>query len=331
MKITPEDEIYMYRAFELAEKGKGSVSPNPMVGCVIVYQQTIIGEGWHQKYGDGHAEVNAINSVQNKTLLADSTVYVTLEPCAHFGKTPPCADLLIKYQVKRVVIANIDPFPLVAGKGIERMKKTGIQVDYGILEVIGRKLNCRFFTNVEKQRPYIILKWAETFDGFIGTEGGFPVQISNQLSQTLVHKWRSEEDAILVGYRTALHDNPRLNVRYWKGRNPIRFVIDEQQSLPNTLHLFDKSQETICIPSADITKWLEYMQERKVGSVIVEGGRKTLEKLIQTGLFDEIRVFKSPKTLKKGILAPSLPKNLKLLSKEDIQGDELLTFIPSNE
>ncbi len=331
MKIAPEEEIYMQRAFELAKKGKGRVSPNPMVGCVIVHQQSIIGEGWHQKYGDWHAEVNAINAVKNKSLLPESTVYVTLEPCAHFGKTPPCADLLIKHRVKKVVIANIDPFPLVAGKGIERLKNANIEVICGVLEDLGREINNRFFTNVEKKRPYIILKWAETFDGFIGAEGGKPVQISNEFSQTLVHQWRSEEAAILVGYQTALHDNPRLNVRHWSGKNPIRVVIDEQKELPTYLHIFDQSQETLMIHSKNIEQWLESMQEKKIGSVIVEGGKKTLDKFIEKGLFDEIRLFKSPKTLKKGILAPTLPKNLKLLMRKELQGDELLIFQPLNE
>ncbi|HEY1053815.1 MAG TPA: bifunctional diaminohydroxyphosphoribosylaminopyrimidine deaminase/5-amino-6-(5-phosphoribosylamino)uracil reductase RibD, partial [Emticicia sp.] len=226
------EEKYMLRALQLAEIGRGQVSPNPMVGCVIVHNHEIIGEGWHQKYGSWHAEVNAVNSVQDPSKLTQSTVYVTLEPCSHFGKTPPCADLLVKHQVKKVIICNDDPNPLVAGKGIAKLRAAGIEVEQGLLAEKGRALNARFFTYVEKQRPYIILKWAETADGFIAGENYDPVKISNALSHKLAHKWRSEEDAIMVGTNTARYDNPKLNAREWQGtKNPVRIVLDKRLQL----------------------------------------------------------------------------------------------------
>lgn len=313
----------MLRALQLAEIGRGIVSPNPMVGCVIVHNGQIIGEGWHKKYGDWHAEVNAVNAIEDKSLLSAATVYVTLEPCSHFGKTPPCADLLVKHQVKKVVICNFDPNPLVAGKGIEKLQNAGIEVITGILEEDGRKLNTRFFMVIEKNRPYIILKWAETADGFIAGENFEQVKISNALSHKLSHKWRSEEDAIMVGTNTALHDNPRLNVREWTGRNPIRIVVDRNERLPKNLHLFDNSIKTITI--SDPTQ-LDELQNQKIQSVIVEGGTKLLQSFIDAQLFDEIRVFRSQKQLKKGISAPILPKNIDVLKKQNLQGDELTIY-----
>jgi diaminohydroxyphosphoribosylaminopyrimidine deaminase / 5-amino-6-(5-phosphoribosylamino)uracil reductase len=239
------DELYMQRALELAKLGSGHTSPNPMVGCVIVYNGEIIGEGWHKSYGGPHAEVNAIASVENKSLLPKSKVYVTLEPCSHYGKTPPCADLLISHGVKNVVICNTDPNPLVAGSGIRKLFESGAQVRVGVLEDQGLELNKRFFTFHSKKRPFILLKWAETADGFIAGPNYKQEQISGKLAQRLVHKWRSEEQAIMVGSRTALYDNPRLNTRLWTGKNPLRIVIDKQLQLPLTLQLFDKSQPTV--------------------------------------------------------------------------------------
>nr|MCU0325664.1 bifunctional diaminohydroxyphosphoribosylaminopyrimidine deaminase/5-amino-6-(5-phosphoribosylamino)uracil reductase RibD [Spirosomataceae bacterium] len=208
--MVSDDSVFMQRALELASLGRGSVSPNPMVGCVIVHNGLIVGEGWHQRYGEAHAEVNAVNSVKDKSILSESTAYVTLEPCSHFGKTPPCADLLIKHHLKKVVVCNDDPFPLVAGKGIKKLRDAGIEVETGLLAEEGRRLNRRFFTMVEKQRPYVILKWAETADGFIAKENFEAVRISNDFSQMYSHKWRSEEDAIMVGTNTAHFDNPSL-------------------------------------------------------------------------------------------------------------------------
>jgi diaminohydroxyphosphoribosylaminopyrimidine deaminase/5-amino-6-(5-phosphoribosylamino)uracil reductase len=240
------EEQWMLRAFALAEKGMGRVSPNPLVGCVIVHNQKIIGEGWHRRYGEAHAEVNAVAAVADHALLQHSTVYVNLEPCAHHGKTPPCADMLIDKRVKAVVIANTDPNPLVNGRGIERLRAAGISVAAGVLEAEGRNLNRRFFTFMEQQRPYVILKWAQTEDGFIAKENYESKWISNEWSRQWVHRWRTEEDAVLVGARTAACDNPQLNVRDWTGRDPVRVVIDRHLKLPPTLHLFSGPQPTLC-------------------------------------------------------------------------------------
>ncbi len=237
------DELFIQRTFELAQSGIGQVSPNPRVGAVVVHDEKIIGEGWHKKYGEAHAEVNAIHSVKDQSLLQESTIYVNLEPCSHFGKTPPCADLLIRHQVKKVVVCNNDPNPLVSGQGIAKLLNAGIEVVTGVLETEGRKLNKRFFTFVEKQRPYIILKWAQTVDGFVARENYESKWISNDFSRQLVHQWRSEEDAVLVGTKTAAHDNPKLDVRDWSGRNPVRVVIDRFLRLSATLHLFNKKQK----------------------------------------------------------------------------------------
>lgn len=331
----------MQRALELAQLAQGDVSPNPMVGCVIVHNGKIIGEGWHQHYGEPHAEVNAINSVKDKLLLPESTVFVTLEPCSHFGKTPPCADLLIKHQVKNVVVCNQDPFPLVAGRGIEKLRQAGIEVSVGMLNEKGRELNKRFFTAVEQKRPYIILKWAETADGFIAGENFQPLKISNDLSQTLSHKWRSEEDAIMVGTHTALYDNPKLNVRMWTGRNPIRVVIDKQLRLPVMHHLLDNKQKTIIYNEKinKIEKLTTYVGVEKntdyptfilhdlinhsIQSVIIEGGTILLNAFIEKGFFDEIRVFKSKKRIVNGIAAPKIPNQCFLMERQNLDGDEL--------
>ena len=317
------DEVFMQRAFELALKGRGHVSPNPLVGCVITHAGKIIGEGWHKKYGEAHAEVNAVHSVENKSLLKESTVYVTLEPCSHFGKTPPCADLLIDQQVKKVVIANVDTNPLVGGNGIKKLRAQGIEVTTGIAEKYGHQLNKRFFTFIEKQRPYIILKWAETADGFIARENYDSKWISNEYSRQLVHKWRTEEDAVLVGRKTATYDNPQLNVRDWTGRNPVRVVTDRYLKLPNTLHLFDKSQRTLCynvlkheehtnfslirLEENDfLSHLIKDLHKQKIQSVIIEGGASTLQMFIDAGYWDEARVFVSPRTFEKGIAAPRI-------------------------
>ncbi|TVZ55201.1 diaminohydroxyphosphoribosylaminopyrimidine deaminase [Lutibacter sp. Hel_I_33_5] len=235
---------------QIAKNGIGTTRPNPSVGAIIVYDDEIIGEGFTSSYGGNHAEVNAINSVENKTLLKEATIYVTLEPCSHFGKTPPCADLLIKHQLKNVVIGTVDSNSLVAGKGIERLKNAGINVIVGVLEEACREHHKRFFTVQDKKRPYIILKWAETKDGFIAPfkkDEQKPVWISNQYSQQLVHKWRSEEHAILVGANTAIADNPKLNIRSWSGENPIRIVLDRTLRIPANLHVFDQTVKTIVI------------------------------------------------------------------------------------
>jgi diaminohydroxyphosphoribosylaminopyrimidine deaminase / 5-amino-6-(5-phosphoribosylamino)uracil reductase len=316
-----QDISYMRRALDLAVIGKGKVSPNPMVGCVIVHQNRIIGEGYHQRYGEAHAEVNAIQAVANKSLIADSTFYVSLEPCSHYGKTPPCADLLIKYKPQRVVICNIDVNPLVAGKGIQKLRNAGITVEVGLLEEEGKNLNKRFFTFITKQRPYLILKWAETSDGFIAKENSVNEQISNAISHSLVHKWRSEEDSIMVGTTTAHQDNPQLNVRNWTGRNPVRIVIDRELKLSKNLHLFDSQQLTLCynLQKNEVIDNLEYIKLkgesfiyyllqdlyfRKVQSVLIEGGTKLINSFLSQDYWDEIRLFRSKKTFGSGIEAP---------------------------
>lgn len=320
------DHLYMRRALELAEWGRGSVSPNPMVGCVIVYQDRIIGEGHHHQYGGPHAEVNAINSVQNPDFLKAATVYVTLEPCAHWGKTPPCANLLVEKQVKKVVIAAIDTNPLVGGKGIEILKNAGIEVETGVLEKEARWQNRRFFTQIEKHRPYVILKWAQSQDGFVARENFSSKWISGSQSRQLVHKWRAEEDAILVGKNTALHDNPSLNVRDWAGKNPMRVVLDAKLELSQNLTLFDQTIPTICYNSKKsetqenlnfvnlgeqfgMHDMLKDLHSRKIQSLIVEGGTKVLSQFIENSLWDEARIFTGKVKFGTGISAPILNQN----------------------
>jgi diaminohydroxyphosphoribosylaminopyrimidine deaminase / 5-amino-6-(5-phosphoribosylamino)uracil reductase len=339
--VTP-DELFMQRAFELALLGVGHVSPNPLVGCVIVLDEKIIGEGWHQKYGEAHAEVNAIQSVKDQSLLKESTIFVNLEPCSHFGKTPPCADLLIQHKVKGVVIANGDTNPLVGGEGIKKLRTAGIEVLMGILENQGRELNKRFFTFVEKQRPYIILKWAQTADGFVAQPNYESKWISNDYSRQLVHRWRSEEDAVLIGTHTAAHDNPTLTVRDWTGRNPVRIVIDRFLRLPESLNLFDRTQRTICynvlkheersnlsLIRLDEKDFIQHLvtdlYKQKIQSVIIEGGAQTLQLFLDAGLWDEARVFTSPRIFENGIVAPVIFGKTK--SVQHIFGDELKVIL----
>jgi diaminohydroxyphosphoribosylaminopyrimidine deaminase / 5-amino-6-(5-phosphoribosylamino)uracil reductase len=339
------DQLFMQRALELATLGRGNVSPNPMVGCVIVHNNRIIGEGWHKRCGEAHAEVNAIEAVQEKSLLSEATAYVTLEPCSHFGKTPPCADLLIKHQLKKVIICNEDPFDLVAGKGIEKLKNAGIGVEIGLLASEGREINKRFFTLIEKKRPHIVLKWAETADGFIAQPNGKPLQISGDLAQKYVHKWRSEEDAIMVGTNTAINDNPRLNTRFWTGKSPIRVVIDRHLKLPSDAHLLDNFQRTIVfnlhkettekaneyikLPNENQLNFiLEKLYELKIQSILVEGGTQLLQNLMDENLFDELRIFKSRNVLKEGILGPKIPRSATLASTQFLENDTLSCYVP---
>ena len=340
-----EHRTYMLRCLELAKKGFGSVAPNPMVGCVIVHNGIIIGEGFHQKYGEAHAEVNAINSVKDKTLLSKATVYVNLEPCSHYGKTPPCADLLIKHQVKEVIIANTDPNPLVAGKGIEKLKEAGINVITGILEDEAKALNKRFFCYHTKKRPYIILKWAKTLDGFIDIDrsqagNNLKYWITNDELKILVHKWRSEEPAIMVGTNTALNDNPQLNIRYWQGNQPLRLVIDENLSLPKILHLFDQQNPTVIFTAKKeeskrnltyqyinfndnpLRQILDYLYETKITSVIIEGGKELLQSFIEQGLWDEARILTGNKYFDKGLKAPEIKG--KIISDVEIKNDRFV-------
>jgi len=339
----------MQRCLELAGQGAGNVSPNPMVGCVIVHQGEIIGEGFHQQYGHAHAEVNAIHSVKNKSLLSNSTMYVNLEPCAHYGKTPPCANLIVEHRIPNVVIGCVDTFSKVAGKGIEILKTSGCNVITGIMENECREINRRFFTFHEKKRPYIILKWAQTADGFIDiirneTSLQQPVWISCPVSQTLVHRWRAYEDAILVGNRTALNDNPKLDVRHWFGKNPLRIVLDKNLCLPKNLSLFDGSSKTMVITeknSSDrnnieyhsfsfdenlISNLLHLLYEKNKVSLIIEGGAKTLQHFLNNDLADEIRVFTGNTTFHQGLKAPQIPSNFKSFFAKSIQNDVLQIY-----
>jgi diaminohydroxyphosphoribosylaminopyrimidine deaminase/5-amino-6-(5-phosphoribosylamino)uracil reductase len=316
-----QHKIYMLRAIELAELGRGSVSPNPMVGCVIVHDGLIIGEGYHEKYGQAHAEVNAIASVKNKSLLKEATLYVSLEPCAHFGKTPPCADLIVKHQLKEVIIAAVDSNPLVEKKGIQKLEQAGIAVTTGVMEQEVRKQNVRFFTQMEKKRPYIILKWAQTKDGFVARTNFDSKWISNSLSRQQVHRWRTEEDAILVGTNTARYDNPRLNAREWYGKDPLRLVVDRELKLEESLHLFDGQQDTIIYnnklnKTIGKTEWVKIdvridakeivadLYARNIQSLIVEGGAAVLGDFIANDLWDEARVFTGNAKFGLGIPAP---------------------------
>lgn len=326
------DELYMQRCLELARLGMGNVSPNPMVGCVIVSEGEIIGEGYHQKIGEAHAEVNAVKAVFAKysadeaaRLLQNATAYVSLEPCAHFGKTPPCADLLIRHQLKRVVIGNRDPFEAVDGKGIEKLKNAGIEVLSGVLEKECSWLNRRFFTRILQKRPYIILKWAKTADGFFAPIGDEQRWISAPLSKRLVHKWRTEEDAVLVGKKTAMVDNPQLNAREWPGRNPVRLLVDRNLEIPAKHHLYDGSAKTIIFNEIKThvagnvhfiqMEDMQYYLPQKIAfqlylmdiqSVIIDGGANLLNQFITAGLWDEARVFTAPVSWASGIPSPQI-------------------------
>jgi len=319
--------IFMQRCLSLATLGMGDVAPNPMVGCVIVHDGIIIGEGFHEKFGQPHAEVNAIRSVRNPELLLYSTLYVSLEPCAHFGKTPPCSDLIIESRIPRVVIGTVDPFAQVAGKGIERMKNAGIEVDLGLLEAECRDLNRRFFTFHEKKRPYIILKWAQTLDGFIDTDHTqiqHPTWITNALAKRLVHKQRSEESAILIGTNTAECDNPSLTVREWSGNQPIRLVVDRTGRLNARLNIFDQKAPTWVFTSIRkkedearkyitldfdreiLPQLLSELYRRDILSVIVEGGAELLTSFLKMNLWDEAFVYTGNQFFGKGVAAPHI-------------------------
>lgn len=323
----PDHITYMKRCLALAARGLGRVAPNPMVGCIIVKDDQILAEGWHQLYGGPHAEVNAIHHVTDKSLLSEATVYVNLEPCAHHGKTPPCADLLVHHKVKEVVIGCTDTNPLVAGKGIEKLKAGGIAVIQGVLENECRELNKRFFTYFEKKRPYVILKWAQTQDGFISLRPPFSREqnwITAEEGKKLVHQWRAEEQAIMIGTNTALLDNPQLTVRLVEGENPLRVVIDEKLVIPYNSHVFSDDNHTLVFTAmkaenkgnvqyckTDFSKnilpfLLQELYQRKINSVMVEGGAFLLQSFIDQGLWDEARVFTGAKKFGDGLIAPQI-------------------------
>ena len=319
---------------DIAINGLGITAPNPMVGAVIVHNDKIIGEGYTSAYGGNHAEVNAIHSVKNKALLKEATLYVTLEPCSHFGKTPPCSDLIIKHQIPNVVIGCIDDNPEVSGKGIAKLKASGCNVTVGILEAECKSHHKRFFTFHNKKRPYIILKWAETSDGFIAPatkDKKEPVWITNTFSRQLVHKWRAEEQAILVGTNTVLEDNPSLTVRDWSGKHPIRVVIDKTNALPKNYSVFDNKSESLIISENEVNfnkplaqEICHFLHSKNITSVIVEGGLKTLQSFIDENLWDEARIFTGTSKFATGIKAPNFTG--KLLSEVSIIDDTLTYY-----
>ena len=329
------NQKYIKRCIEIAKNGLSNAMPNPSVGAVIVYNDTIIGEGYTSAYGGNHAEVNAINSVKDKSLLAKSTIYVSLEPCSHFGKTPPCCNLIIEHNIPNIVVGILDSNKKVAGNGIKKLLEAGRNVTVGILEKECYQSNIRFFTFHEKKRPYIILKWAETLNGFIAPEtrnDQKPVWITNEYSRQLVHKWRSEEQAILVGTQTVIDDNPKLDVRDWSGKNPVRIVLDLNNRIPKENHIFDNQQETIVISDKNNINKENLAQEianllfdKNIQSVIIEGGSKTLQTFIDANLWDEARIFVGNCTFEKGIKAPILNKMYQEKS-ETIDTDKLLIF-----
>ena len=339
-------EHYIKRCLEISKLGIGTTRPNPSVGAVLVVDDRIIGEGFTSPYGGNHAEVNAISAVKDQTLLAIATMYVTLEPCSHFGKTPPCADLIIKSEIKKVVIGCVDSNVLVAGKGIERLQNAGCEVIVGVLEKECKAHHKRFFTFQTKKRPFIILKWAQTLDAYVAPKNRAiqaPVWITNEASRQLVHKWRSEEQAILVGTTTVLDDNPGLDVRYWNGENPVRIVIDKELKISTNLKVYDGSVKTIFINESSTyvkgtiffekinfskpiaIQICEVLFKHNIQSLIVEGGTKTIQTFIDENLWDEARVFSGQVHFNDGVNAPKfdvIPTN-----KENIKGDILKTYL----
>ena len=337
-------EKYIKRCLELAALGQGTTSPNPMVGSVIVLDDKIIGEGFHHKAGESHAEVNAINSVTNHELLKHATIYVSLEPCSHFGKTPPCANLIIEKRIPKVVIATIDSNAVVCGNGISKLKQAGIEVITGVLEREANQLNKFFNTFHKKKRPYIILKWAETKDGFIDTIRKDSIKpslkISNNVSSRWVHKLRSEVDAILIGKNTTLLDDPTLTTRKWNGKNPLRVVIDKDLALPKNLKLFTDGLPTLVMNSIDsstdgcienikiegefIEGILSALHKKNIQSVLIEGGAHTLQQFIDTNLWDKVHVIKSEMSISKGVKAPIMSS--KTFTIVGIGNDQIFTY-----
>lgn len=345
----------MRRCIELAENGAGHVSPNPMVGAVVVYNGEIIGEGFHQKYGEAHAEVNAIASVKDKKKLKDAVLYVSLEPCCHFGKTPPCTNLIIESGIRHVVIGMPDPFEQVSGKGIEQLRASGIAVDLGVLEDDCRWLNRRFVTHIVHKRPYVILKWAESADQFLSPDARqLPPEVFNErrhitgfIVQKLVHRWRSMEDAILVGTQTILSDNPALNVRAWEGRNPVRIALDKSLRIPESSKIKDGSQPTVIFNTIenqikgniqyiriDFEKdiWpqiLHHLYQLNIQSLIVEGGAQTLQTLLEGSYWDEMQVFTTSGVLESGVQAPAVKG--KLITQTTIDDSLLRVYVQDKD
>ncbi|TMI63488.1 MAG: bifunctional diaminohydroxyphosphoribosylaminopyrimidine deaminase/5-amino-6-(5-phosphoribosylamino)uracil reductase RibD [Bacteroidetes bacterium] len=337
---------YMSRCIQLAQQGAGFVAPNPMVGAVLVYEEKIIGEGYHQQYGGPHAEVNCIESVkeEDKNLIPNSTLYVSLEPCAHFGKTPPCSDLIIRNKIHKVIIGCRDPFKEVDGKGIEKLRSAGVEVELGVLENECRELNKRFFIFHTEHRPYIILKWAQTADDKIASATNERLLISNEYTNRLVHKWRSEEASIIVGTNTALLDDPELTNRYWSPPSPVRLVVDMDLSLPRSLKLFDQKNKTIvfnAVKQDELENLLYYhvttdvslvhqllnaLYQLKISSVLVEGGAKLLQSFIDEELWDEIRVIKNEELIINNGLQTPLFNSANPVSQIKIESDTVSTY-----
>jgi diaminohydroxyphosphoribosylaminopyrimidine deaminase/5-amino-6-(5-phosphoribosylamino)uracil reductase len=338
---------YIRRCIDIALNGRGHTKTNPMVGCVIVNNDKIIGEGYHEVYGGPHAEVNAINAVVNKSLLRDSTLYVSLEPCAHMGKTPPCSDLIVEMQIPRVVIGSRDPNSLVSGKGIEKLRNANISVIEGVLSDECIAINNRFFTYHSKKRPYIILKWAESADGFVDINRSpdapvGPNWISNPVSRMLVHKWRSEENAIMVGTNTVLYDNPSLTTRHWPGKSPLRLVLDRNARIGHAYKVFSPDASTVVFSEKLTTssynfsyqeidfdqkpleQIVKHLWDRNIQSVIIEGGRMLLQSFIDAGLWDEARIFKGTPEFKKGIKAPKI--SFCIPEELEVMGDKLWVY-----
>ena len=349
------DDVYMLRAIQIGKNGLGQTAPNPMVGAVIVNDGRIIGEGFTSAYGGPHAEVNAIHSVKDQSVLPQSTLYVTLEPCSHYGKTPPCADLIVQTGIPKVVIGIQDPHTKVAGKGMERLKKAGIDVILGVMEAECREHHKRFLTFMEKKRPYVVLKWALTTDGFMAPDSTQrskvpqPFWITDRHSRQLVHKWRTEEQALLVGTRTVLDDNPKLDARLWKGQSPLRVVLDPLGAVPQHYHVYDgripslifteQDPDLFKIENATVVqlpfdkdwpqKVCDHLYKNQVLSVLVEGGAKTLQAFLDHGLWDEARVLKGPITFGAGLKAPILKTNIS--SEKKLDGDYLAIYTHDKE
>ena len=337
----------MLRCLQLAKNGLGNTYPNPMVGSVVVHKDVIIGEGWHRQAGEPHAEVLAINSVKEKHLLKEATIYVSLEPCSHYGKTPPCSDLIIAKGIPKIVVGTVDPFAEVSGRGIKKLLDAGREVIVGVLDQECQELNKRFFTFHKKQRPYIILKWAQTADGFIAPtdetrKDQKPVWITNTTSRQLVHKWRAEEQAILVGTNTVIADNPSLTTREWAGNSPTRIILDRKRKISKDNAIFDGSTHTLLLTESDKNSSDSYSVEQidfnknvseqicevlfrnGLQSVIIEGGAKTLQSFIDNNLWDEARIFKGTTYFNEGVVAPKLKGEC--ISKENILEDSLEIF-----
>lgn len=338
-----QHEIFMQRCLQLAHLGEGHVAPNPMVGAVLVHEGQIIGEGYHQVYGQAHAEVNCVNSVSEglRELISKATMYVTLEPCAHHGKTPPCADLIVHHHIPRVVIGCVDTFSAVAGRGIQKLEAAGVEVTTGVLEEACRHINRRFFTYHEQQRPFIVLKWAQSKDGYMAPESGLPVAISNQYANRLVHQWRSHEMAILVGTQTALTDNPQLTTRLWTGKSPVRLVIDRHLRVPLSNRLYDEAAETFFITAVQgkektivldfdqdiLPQLMKALHQAGIQSVMVEGGAKLLNSFICNGLWDEMRVITGSSLLGGGLSAPGV-RHAQLQEEQVLKGDHIAWYTP---